>query len=142
MAKSKTQVHLIEHETSCALDPGSGSSFGSQSSNPLSSGGGGPTKLQPQRSYSRGDSSYSDADDDFGISRKSMYYGSPNPKAKAHCPILRVKLQLYREPMSVLFNGLFPMLTVNFGSILVSIPSELTHSDYLQQLENVLTVRA
>ena len=42
--------------------------------------------------------------------------------------------------MSVLFNGLFPMLTVNFGSILVSIPSKLTHSDYLQQLENVLTV--
>mmetsp|Transcript_57950 Transcript_57950/g.160117 ORF Transcript_57950/g.160117 Transcript_57950/m.160117 type:complete len:82 (-) Transcript_57950:715-960(-) len=74
--------------------------------------------------------------------RKSNFYGSPNPNAKAHCPIMRVKLQLYREPMSVLFNGLFPMLTVNFGSILVSIPSELTHSDYLQQLENVLTVRA
>ena len=39
--------------------------------------------------------------------------------------------------MSVLFNGLFPMLTVNFGSILVSIPAaKMEYSDYLQQLES------
>ena len=36
--------------------------------------------------------------------------------------MVRVTIKLYREPYSLIFNGFFPMIIVNCGTILVAIP--------------------
>ena len=57
-----------------------------------------------------------------------------------HTPVLRVQIKLYREPNAMIFNGFFPMVIVNCGTILVAIPQKLDAGTFTQNLENSLTV--
>jgi hypothetical protein len=63
-----------------------------------------------------------------------------NDQGHVHTPVLRIRIHLYREPNAMIFNGFFPMIIVNCGTILVAIPQELDANTFTQTLENSLTV--